>query len=65
VYFVEEQGQDYGGGKAEENIEDANGKGVPDKPEKVRILKKVDKMLHPHPGASGHTQVRPKVLKGD
>jgi hypothetical protein len=65
VYFVEEQGQDDGGGETEENVEEADGKGIPDKPEKVGILEKTDKMLHPHPGAPGHAKIRPELLKGD
>jgi hypothetical protein len=65
VYFIEEQGQDDGGGKTEKNVKEADGKGIPDEPEKVRILEKADKMLHPHPGTPGHAKIRPELLKGN
>jgi hypothetical protein len=65
VYFVEEQGKDDRGGETEKDVEGTDRKGIPDKPEKIRVFKKAGKVFHPHPGASGHAQIRPEILKGN
>jgi hypothetical protein len=64
VDFVEEYRQYYRYGETENQAVYIEKQGVPEDSEKIHTVKKLGKMLEPHPRAAFHAQTHLEILKG-
>jgi hypothetical protein len=63
--LIEDDRQNDGSGETEDYVEEANGKGIPDQPEKIRIIEKSAEVPEADPLAAAYAEIGPEILESD